>query len=74
MVTVQVICRSTGKPLKSQRVGIAFDGIFRGHTADGYTDADGNVHFDVDPGPGKVYVSGHKAHEGYISGRTVVYS
>ena len=73
MVTIQVISRSTGKPIKNQRVGIVFDGIVRGHTSDEYTDTNGEVHFDVNPGSGRVYVAGSKDFEGHISGRTLIY-
>ena len=73
MVTVQVISRSSGKPLKNQRVSIVFDGAFRGHTNDDYSDLNGEVHFDANPGSGKVYVNGSRALEGYISGRMITY-
>ncbi|MBV6506936.1 MAG: hypothetical protein ILNGONEN_02524 [Syntrophorhabdaceae bacterium] len=73
MVTVKVIWQDTGKPAKDQRVSIGFDGWTRGVTGDEYTDSNGETHFDVDPGSGKIYVSGSPAYSGHISGRVVIY-
>lgn len=73
MITVQVISRLTGKPLSSKRVYVYFSGLLRGGL-EGYTDSNGEVHLNADPGEGEVYVSGTKVHKGHLSGRVVVYS
>ena len=73
MVTVQVISRSTGKPVQGRRVSIGFDGLTRGFSKDGRTDANGEVHFTNDPGKGTIYVDGSNKHQGRIEGRTVIY-
>ena len=56
-----------------KKVGIVFDGFFRGVTRDIRTDDRGEAHFDYDNGRGKVYVDGEARWEGYIEGRVVVY-
>jgi len=71
MITVQVISKATGKPLSGKRVYVAFSGLRGG--LEGYTNSNGDVHLNADPGSGEVYVSGSKVHQGYLSGRIVVY-
>ncbi|MGI6198128.1 MAG: hypothetical protein ACOYIS_03230 [Candidatus Cloacimonadaceae bacterium] len=73
MITVQVYSRSTGKPLSGKRVYVYFSGLLRGGL-EGYTDRNGEVHLNADPGDGEVYVSGSKVHTGYLCGKVVVYS
>lgn len=73
MVTVQVFSRSSGRPAKSRRVSIGFDGLLRGSSKACYTDDNGEVHFPHDPGYGTVYVDGSSKHQGRIEGRVVVY-
>lgn len=73
MISVQVFYKESGKAAKGAAVCVGFDGIFRGITSKEYTDSDGNVHFDADPGSGKVFVNGKTAYEGRISGRTIIY-
>ncbi len=73
MFTIKVIKASTGRPVERARVGVAFDGIFRGCTKDEYTDYDGEAHFDYDNGNGTIYVNGHKEYEGRIEGRRVIF-
>ena len=71
MITVQVISKATGKPLSGKRVYVAFSRLRGG--LEGYTDNNGDVHLNADPGSGEVYVSGSKVHQGYLSSRIVVY-
>jgi len=73
MVTVQVFWESTGKPVKGSRVSIEIDGFSGGVTNYEFTDDNGEVHFNVDPGQGKVYVDGSTKFKGRISGRILVY-
>ncbi|MFS8084502.1 MAG: hypothetical protein ACMG6H_02655 [Acidobacteriota bacterium] len=70
MVTVKLIDRSSGKPIKNKKVAL---GMPNGVTHGEFTDSDGEAHFDVKPNHGKVFVSGSKEHEGHLSGRVVVY-
>ena len=73
MFTVQVIERSTGKPAYYKKVGVIFNGLFRGCTKDQYTDRDGEAHFSEDNGEGSIYVQGQKVYEGRIEGRRLIY-
>ena len=72
MFTIKVISASTGKPVKSKRVRVGFDGL-RGMTNEEFTDSSGEVHFDNEPGRGKVYVDHKTVFDGKIEGRVVVY-
>ena len=74
MVTVRVVNQSSGKPAKGQKVALGISGLFTGGvTRSELTDSNGDAHFDIQPGHGKVYVNGSKAYEGHLSGRVVVY-
>lgn len=73
MITVKVIDRSTGKPIHNKKVGVIFNGLFRGHAKDQYTDKNGEVHFSEDNGEGVIYVNENKVYEGRIEGRKIVY-
>lgn len=73
MVSVKVFWKESGKPAKGKRVAISFDGWTRGVTGSEITDSNGEAHFDVDPGSGKVYVSGDTVFTGRIEGRVIVY-
>lgn len=73
MVSVKVVRTSTGKVVEGVRVGLGFDGIFRGMAKDQYTNSDGEAHFDNDPGDGDVYVDGMSKFNGRIQGKVVVY-
>ena len=70
MITVKVIRKSSGEPAKGKKVGL---GMPNGVTSGEWTDSNGEVHFDVKPNHGKVFVDGSKKHEGHLSGRIVVY-
>ena len=74
MVTVKVISKSSGKPIKGKKVALGIDAVFSGGVTKGeWTDSNGEAHFDVKPNHGKVFVDGSTKHEGYLSGRVVVY-
>jgi hypothetical protein len=73
MFTVQVVYRSTGKPVESKKVGVIFNGLMRGCARDQYTDRNGEAHFSEDNGHGTIYVQGNKVFEGRIEGRKVIY-
>ena len=73
MVTVKLVYKDDGKPVKNKKVSIGFDGWTRGITEDVWTDEGGEAHFDADPGDGKVYVDGSTVYKGEIAGRVVVY-
>ncbi|HEX8070742.1 MAG TPA: hypothetical protein VF546_12375 [Pyrinomonadaceae bacterium] len=74
MVTVKVVRRSSGDPVKGKKVALGIDAIFSGGVTDRqWTDSNGEAHFDVKPNHGKVFVNGSTEYEGYLSGRIVVY-
>jgi len=61
MVTVRVIDRSSGKPVKGKKVALGTSGLLSGGVTRGeWTDSNGDAHFDVKPNHGKVYVNGTK--------------
>ncbi|MGE0885804.1 MAG: hypothetical protein AB7P14_19880 [Blastocatellales bacterium] len=74
MITVKVCHASTGKPASDKKVALGIDELFRGGvTSSEYTDSNGEAHFDVEPGEGRVFVDGSTKHKGYLKGRIVVY-
>lgn len=73
MVSVKILYTSTGKPAYNQKVSIGFDGFFRGFSKTQYTDKNGEVHFDNDPGTGTIYINGKNVYEGKIEGMKVLY-
>lgn len=74
MVTVKLVSKSSGNPIKGKKVGLGMEHtIGTGITSGEWTNSDGEAHFDVKPGQGKVYVDGSKKHHGHLSGRVVVY-
>lgn len=74
MITVKVVRRSSGDPVKGKKVAIGIDSFFSGGVTKGkWTDANGEAHFDVKPSQGKVFVDSSTEYEGYLSGRIVVY-
>lgn len=73
MVTVKVIHKSSGKPVKGKKVALGISGLSGGVTHGEWTSSDGEAHFDVKPNHGKVFVDGSKKYEGHLSGRMVVY-
>lgn len=70
MITIKVAYEASGEPWENQRAAI---GTAWGVTEYEYTDRNGEVHFDLKPTNGKVYVNGNVVHEGYLSGRVVGY-
>lgn len=73
MVTIKVILEKSGEPVKGKKVSLGFDGLLRGVTSSEYTDSNGEAHFDVKPGDGKVYVGGTSKFHGRLAGRVYVY-
>jgi hypothetical protein len=74
MVTVKLVSKSSGNPIKGKKVALGMEHLMStGVTHGEWTNSDGEAHFDVKPGHGKVYVDGSKRHEGHLSGRVVVY-
>ena len=73
MITVKVVRQSSGDSVQGKRVSLSFDAIGRGSTNAEYTDRNGEAHFNVENGQGKVYVDGSTVHRGQLSGRIVVY-
>jgi len=72
MFTIKVVSSTTGKAVNSKRVRVSFDGL-RGMSHEQFTDSNGEVHFNNDPGRGKVYVDHKSVFEGKIEGRIVLY-
>jgi uncharacterized GH25 family protein len=73
MFTVQVIERSSGKPVSSKKVSVIFNGISRGCAKDQYTDSNGETHFSESNGDGTIYINGNAAYKGQIEGRKLIY-
>jgi hypothetical protein len=74
MITIRVISKQSGKPLKGVKVGLGFgDSIFGTYMPGIYTDSNGDAHFNVSPKDGVVYVNGNSNYKGYLSGRIIVY-
>lgn len=74
VVTVKVIRKSSGEPIKGKKVALGIDALLSGGVTKGeWTDSNGEAHFDVKPNYGKVFVDGSTEHKGYLSGRIVVY-
>jgi len=73
MFTIKVVSSSTGKPVSGKRVRVGFEGFTRGMTNEGFTDSNGEIHFNNDPGKGKVYIDHKTVFDGRIEGRVVVY-
>jgi hypothetical protein len=73
MITVRVVSRSSGKPLKDKKVALGIDALLSGGVTHGkWTDSHGEAHFDVKPNYGKVFVSGSTEYKGYLSGTITV--
>ena len=72
MVSVKVVSKSSGKPVKGAKVSIGF-GFLSGITSAKFTDSSGEAHFDASPGEGTVYVNGREVKKGHLSGMVVVY-
>ncbi len=73
MFTVQVIDKSSGKPISSKKVSVIFNGITRGCAKDQYTDNNGEAHFSESNGDGTIYVGGNSVYKGQIEGRKIIY-
>jgi hypothetical protein len=74
MITIRLISRSSGRPLKGKKVALGIGSVLSGGVTHGkWTDANGEAHFEVKPSYGKVFVSGMKEYEGHLSGRVLVY-
>jgi hypothetical protein len=74
MITVKVVRRISGDPVKGKKVAIGVDSFFSGGVTKGkWTDSNGEAHFDIKPCQGKVFVDGSTEYEGHLSGRIVVY-
>lgn len=73
MISIKVVCSSTGKPVAGSRVVIGFEGVFRGISKGHYTDSNGEVDFDNDPGDGVIFVDGTQEFQGRIEGRKLIY-
>ncbi len=67
MITVKLFMRVTKEPLKRTPVVLQMDADASA-TAPVLTDRDGIARFDVDPGSGKVLVSGIERHHGRLDG------
>jgi hypothetical protein len=72
MLTIKVIERQSGRPMKREKVGICFSG-WTGGCTDEWTDYEGDAHFDLNPGNGEVFFNGKSVYKGRIEGRVVVY-
>jgi len=75
MITVRVLNRRTGKPVKGARVALAFSGglLPGGVTSAEYTDEYGEANFDYDARSGEVFVNGRTVKRGSLRGLVIVY-
>ena len=74
MITVKVVDKRTGKPIKGARVALAFSGfaILPGCVSKTeYTNEFGEAYFDYDSAS-VVYVNGQTVKEGNIKGLVVI--
>lgn len=69
MITITVLGRSSGRPLPGRRVAVHWSYSW----SEGDTDSNGSVNLAGGPSQGKVYVSGTRVREGYLSGHVTVY-
>lgn len=73
MITVRVVSRSSGKPIKDKKVALGIDALLSGGVTKGeWTDSAGEASFDVKPNDGKVFVNGSTEYEGFLSGTITV--
>lgn len=70
MVSVKVCWKQNGRPAEGIKVALGFTWTTTGNE---YTNSSGEVHFDVDPGQGKVYAGGNEVYSGDLQGMIVVY-
>ena len=74
MVTIKVIHRSSGNPVKGKKVALGIDAQFSSGVTHGeWTNASGEAHFDVKPNHGKVFIDSSQRFEGHLFGEVVVY-
>jgi hypothetical protein len=74
MISVKVIHKSSGNPVKGKKVALGINALFSGGVTHGeWTDSQGEAHFNVKPNHGKVFVDGTVKFEGHLSGHIVVY-
>ncbi len=72
MITVKVVHRSSRHPAQHYRVSIVFEAMLRGMPSYQLTDANGEAHFDSQPGAGKIWVDGTERYRGHLSGTVVI--
>jgi len=79
VVTVKIVKKSDGKPVKDKKVSVSTRGVglldAAGQSSDKVrTDSEGEAHFqNIRPSNGKIYIDGSIVYEGKIEGRVVVY-
>jgi hypothetical protein len=74
LATIKVIHQNSGKPIKRKKVALGIGNLLSGGVTHGErTDSNGEAHFAVKSGHGKVFVDGSKRYEGHLSGRVIVY-
>jgi hypothetical protein len=61
------------KPLEGTKVGVLFDGFFRGVAKDQWTNTDGEATFTERNGRGTVFVEGTEVYEGELEGKKMIY-
>jgi len=67
VITVRLISKSSGKPVKGKKVALGIDALVSGGVTHGkWTDDQGEASFSVKPNYGKVFVSGSTEYEGYL--------
>jgi len=52
MFTIKVFSSNSEKPVGGKRVRVDFEGFTKGMTDEGFTDSNGEVHFNNDHGKG----------------------
>lgn len=70
MITIQVLSKSSGKPVSGAKVHVVFNSFLRGFI-EGQTNSEGIITFNVDNGAGKISVNGNRIFDGEIKGKMV---
>jgi hypothetical protein len=71
--TVRLLSKTSGRPTRGKKVALGMEHTIGADVTHGErTDSDGEAHFDVKPGHGKIYVGGSKRHEGHLFGGVIV--
>jgi hypothetical protein len=73
LITIRLISKSSGRPVKGKKVALGIDALLSAGVTHGkWTDEEGEASFNVDPNYGQVLVSGSTEFKGYLQGTITV--